>query len=81
MAKIGKALKKLSKKERQQFRNILEKLNSNQTKGLNIKKLKDREDIFRVRKGDLRVIFRRDKSNEIFILSLEKRSEKTYKNL
>ena len=45
----------------------------------NIKKLKGREDIFRVRKGNLRIIYRIEKE-EIFILTVERRSEKTYRD-
>ena len=78
--KIEKALKKLTEKEREVVKDIFEKINKNNFKGLDIKKLKEREDIFRVRKSKIRIIFR--KINEgIFILSIERRSEKTYKDI
>jgi len=79
MDKIEKALKKLSQKERQRIKKILTQLKSNEVLNLNIKKLKDREDIFRVRSGDIRIIFRKIDS-QIFILAIERRSEKTYRN-
>lgn len=44
---------------------------------LQIKKLKGCEDIYRVRKGDLRIIFRKD-HDDIFILAIERRSDTTY---
>jgi mRNA-degrading endonuclease RelE of RelBE toxin-antitoxin system len=79
MDKIQTALNKLSKKERGQIKIILIKLNSGSFKGLDVVKLKGRTDIFRMRSGKLRVIFRlRDKT--ISILAIERRSEKTYRD-
>ncbi|MFH1584507.1 MAG: hypothetical protein ABIB12_00035 [Patescibacteria group bacterium] len=80
MDKISKALKRLSPKERRQTKELLFKVKSGNLAGLDLKKLKDREDIFRVRKGDLRIIFRQ-KSKSITILALERRSENTYRKL
>lgn len=78
MDKIEKALKKLSGKERQKIRTILERLKLNDLSGLDIKKLKDHDDIYRVRSGDLRIIYCA-KNDQINILAIERRSEKTYK--
>ena len=80
MDKIKKALKRLSAKERLKVKQLLTKLKNNETKGLDIKKLKDRHDIFRLRSGDLRIIYR-VKNNQLNILSIERRSERTYKNM
>lgn len=77
MDRIEKALVKLTPKERTWVRQILRRLIAGDTKGLNIKKLKGREDIFRVRKGTIRIIYRAVK-NGIFILAIEHRSEDTY---
>ena len=77
MDKIEKALKKLSVKEREIIRGILLQLDQGNLAGLEISKLKDRRDIFRVRKGRMRIIFRRSNS-EIFVLGVERRSERTY---
>lgn len=77
MDKIAKALAKLSDKERLRIKQALEKLFSKKVVGLDIKKLKDRDDIFRLRVGDLRIIYR-VKQNKIFILAISRRSEKTY---
>jgi mRNA-degrading endonuclease RelE of RelBE toxin-antitoxin system len=76
--KIRKVLNKLTKKEREAVRDILEKINKNNFKGLDVKKLKGRDDIFRVRKGKIRIIFRKV-NKSIFILSIERKSDKTYR--
>ncbi len=78
MDKLTKALNRLSKKEKTQIKQLLHQLAGKNFVGLNIKKLKGRQDIFRVRKGDLRIIYR-IKEEKIFILAIEKRSEKTYR--
>lgn len=78
MDPILKALKKLTPKEKKWVKGILIKLQSDQLKGLDVKKLKGRDDIFRVRKGDLRIIYRIT-IGKVFILAIERRSESTYK--
>jgi mRNA-degrading endonuclease RelE of RelBE toxin-antitoxin system len=77
MDPIEKALKKFTQKEREQVKKILAALASKKSFGLDIKKLKGRDDIFRVRKGDIRIVYRKSGS-AIFILLIERRSEKTY---
>ena len=79
MDKIEKALKKLSEKERKIVKEIIGRLVRYDTVGLNISKLKGHNDIFRARKGNLRIIYRQVKK-EIFILAIERRSEKTYRD-
>lgn len=78
MDKLSKALGRLSTKERKQVKHILLQLTKQNFLGLNIKKLKGRTDIYRVRKGDLRIIYQ-VKNKEIFALAIERRSEKTYR--
>ena len=78
MDKIEKALAKLSTKERKRVKSALGMLFASQTKGLDIKKLKGREDIFRLRIGDLRIIYR-TKDKKISILAISRRNEKIYK--
>ena len=79
MDKIDKAIARLSEKERAWLKDILRQLSKNDLKGLDVKRLKGRDDIFRVRKGDLRIIYRMQ-SVKIFILAIERRNERTYKN-
>jgi len=78
--KIEKALKKLTDKERKVVKNILTKIQKEKTKDLDVKKLRGRDDIFRIRKGKIRIIFR-SSGKDILILSIERRSDKTYKDL
>lgn len=78
MDKIQKALNKLTSREKNAVKLILEKIQNLDFSGLNVKKLKGRDNIFRVRKGSLRIIYRLDKK-KIFILAIERRSENTYK--
>jgi len=78
MDKIEKALKKLTSKEREIIKGILVKIKNQQLDSLDLKKLKGREDIFRARKGNMRIIYRADKAGNIFILSVERRNDTTY---
>jgi len=78
MNKIHKSLRSLSSKERGAIENILQKIVLGNFTGLDIKKLKDRPDIFRVRKESLRIIFRQAADGKIFILTLERRSDNIY---
>ncbi|TSC93445.1 MAG: hypothetical protein Athens101428_682 [Candidatus Berkelbacteria bacterium Athens1014_28] len=79
MDKIEKALRKLTVAERAKIKKIFNQLLSGDFSGLNIKKLKDRDDIFRVRFANLRIIFQRKKNGKIMILHLVRRNERTYK--
>lgn len=80
MDRVSKELKKLSGKERSWVKEILEKVKTGNTANLDIKKLKGRQDIFRVRKGIIRIIYRRAQDN-IFLLAIERRNENTYRDL
>ena len=77
MNKIQKFLAKLNRKERETADLIIEKIQSQEFEGLNIKKLKGFEKLFRVRKGDLRVIFSVEKNN-VNILDIARKSSTTY---
>jgi mRNA-degrading endonuclease RelE of RelBE toxin-antitoxin system len=75
--RIEKAIKKLSAKERSAIRSVLLAIRDNKLLGLDIKKLKGRDDIYRVRKGTLRIILRKN-ADQWFLLAIERRSETTY---
>ena len=79
MDKIAKALKKLNDKERTVIKAVLALLLTGKLRGLNIQKLQGHKDIFRVRKGNLRIIYKQ-KGDDISILAIERRSEKTYRD-
>ena len=78
MDKISKALKKFSSKENKLVKLILEKIKKGDFKDLKIKKLKTRQDVYRIRKGSIRIIYR-VKNKRIILLTVEKRSDNTYK--
>ncbi len=80
MDKITKALQNLSSRERKLIKSILLKININSLSGLDLKKLKNCNNIFRVRKGKLRIIFKKQTNGQYFILAIERRSDKTYNN-
>ena len=79
MDKISKALKKLTIKEKEIVKTILEKIKNNSISDLDIKKLKGYDNIFRARKGKIRIIFSKVDENNINILTIEKRQDRTYK--
>lgn len=78
MDKLTKALRKLSPKERNAFTALLNAIQQGHVEQLDVKKLTGHDDIFRVRKGSYRVIFRKTRSGEVFILAFERRSDRTY---
>lgn len=79
MDQIEKALKKLSGDDRKRIKKIMQLLKEGKTDNLDIKKLKGRDDIFRVRSGNNRVLYRFDNNGEYQILTIERRNEHTYK--
>jgi len=80
MDKIGKALNKLSSGEREKLKKILIQIKRKDFQNLDLKKLKGRNDIFRIRKSNIRIIFRKI-NNSIKILSIERRSNNTYNKI
>ena len=77
MPSLKKLLSKFSKEERRILEFLIEKVVSLNWRNLDIKKLKGYKDIFRVRKGKIRIIFIKNEKN-ISILSIERRREDTY---
>lgn len=81
MDKINKNLRKLNVKERTLVEKILVQLKKQDFKSLNMVQLKGYSNIFRVRKSNIRIIFQHGKKDtDINILSIERRSEKTYRD-
>ena len=78
MDKIGKALQKLTDKEQVNIKNILLQIKDGDLEKLDVKKLKGQNNIFRVRKGKLRIIFKKD-NDDLMILTIERRNDTTYK--
>lgn len=75
--KISKALNKFTQKEKDLVKSLLLKISKNNFEGMNIKKLKGRADIFRARKGKIRIIYRLS-NGQIYLLVIERRSDNTY---
>ncbi len=80
MDKIEKALKKLTSKERKIIKDLLLKIQQNSLSDLDIKKLKGFKDIFRLRKGSIRILYKIPHDGSVFVLAIERRSEKTYRD-
>ena len=78
MDKVDKVLNKLVPKEKERIKNIIKTLQSGHFDNLDVKKLKGREDIFRIRSDNLRIIYQ-IKDNLFFILKLGYKKENTYK--
>lgn len=77
-SKIDKVLLKLSEEERAKLKQVLTRIWNHDIVNLDLKKLKGHDDIFRVRVGKMRIIFRRDEDEQIYIIAVERRSESTY---
>jgi mRNA-degrading endonuclease RelE of RelBE toxin-antitoxin system len=77
MDKIQKVLDKLAGEERSKIKVVLEKINSGIFAGLDLKKLKGRQDVYRVRIGRIRIIYRQA-GDKIFVLAVERRNDNTY---
>ncbi len=78
MHKIDKELAKLSKNERTMLLSTLTHIQAGNFAGLDMTKLTGSANIFRIRKGAMRIIFSISK-NGISILDIGRRNEKTYR--
>lgn len=76
--RITKALRKLSAKEQKALRQLLAQVRHGDIQQLDVKKLKGRSDIYRIRKGSLRIIYHRSKNGKITVLALERRNDTAY---
>lgn len=79
--RIRKALLKMSAGDRDQILEILSQVEKGSFEGLDIKRLKGFGEAFRIRKGSWRVIIGRSLDGTTRVLSIERRSESTYRNL
>ena len=79
MDKIEKFLRKLSPKEREVAEETIALILAGDTNKLDVKKLRGYTDVFRVRKGKLRIIYRQNAS-EIRLLTIDNRDEGTYRD-
>lgn len=78
--RIQKVIAKLSSKEQERVEKIIEQVLRGDLANLDIKKLQNKVDIYRVRKGDVRIVYQII-NGEILILAVERRSERTYQDI
>ncbi len=78
MDKLAKFLDRLTAKEKKGLKPILIKLKRLEFGGLDIEKLKNAQDLYRIRKGDFRIIYM-VRDGVVYILTIERRSDNTYK--
>jgi mRNA-degrading endonuclease RelE of RelBE toxin-antitoxin system len=78
MDKIGKFLKKLSKEERLRLKKTIASVLVGDIKNLDIKKLMGHDNTFRIRVGDIRIIFE-NKNESINLIFVGRKNEDTYK--
>jgi len=77
MPTLKKLLSRLSQKDRKVLELLIDRITSLNWRDLNIKKLKGYQDIFRLRKGKIRIIFVKI-DRDIRIINIERRKENTY---
>ncbi len=78
--KIKKLLAKLSPKERDIIKLLIMRIKLDDIEGLDIKQLKGHTNLFRVRKGRLRIVYHKT-ATEFIVVRIDRRNEKTYKDL
>lgn len=76
--RIQKALRKISDAQRKEIKDIITCILSNDIAHLDVKKLQGNDNVYRVRKGGLRIIFLKT-STDIRILAVERRTDTTYR--
>ncbi len=76
-SELEKFLARVTEKEKKFLGAIIEKIVDGNLKNLDVKKLSGHDGIFRVRKGNFRVMFMVTKT-DVKIISIERRSDTTY---
>lgn len=78
MDKIFKFLRKRNNKERLLIMATVTLIVNRRTKNLDIKKLKGRKNVFRVRVSNFRILYKKSKPKNI-IIKINERDDQTYK--
>jgi len=79
MHHIEKFLKKVPEKDRLKINNTAKYIAAGKTEYLNIKKLKGFDDLYRVKIGRYRVIFKKHRSGIVEVVRTQNRDDNTYK--
>ncbi len=77
--RISKAVAKLSGPEQKRVWEVFDAILSGEIAGLDVKKIKNENNVFRVRCGQIRVVYKRENKKILFI-SVGRRNEKTYRD-
>ena len=80
MDRMQKLLKKLKEKEREALLLLMLQLERDYRQVPGIRKLTGKKDLYRVRLGNYRLIFRVTQ-DDVDIVKISRRNDKTYKNL
>ena len=80
MPPLSKLLSQLDSQSRKIADKVIDLIFKGQTKDLDIKKLKGANNLYRIRKGKLRIIYKRG-ANIPEIIAIQKRSDNTYGKL
>ena len=78
MQRIERFLGRLDRKRRARVGEIVARIVADDLSSLDVKKLKGSRPLYRVRVGDIRIIFEKGKSGSA-VLAIEWRSDTTYK--
>ena len=78
MGRIDKFLKRLTLEEREGIISCLEDILSGNFERLDVKKLRGQKYFYRVRLGDIRIIFTKQKDG-IRVIAIERRNDNTYR--
>lgn len=78
MDKLTKYLKRLARNDLRTVELTIDLLVRGKLKNLNIKKLRGHKDVYRVRVGSTRIIYR-EQNGKIKLLDISKRDESTYR--
>ncbi len=78
MTKLESIIKKFSVAERKVIKKTIIQLKVGSFDGLDIKKLQGSRDIYRVRKGSIRIMYYLGVDKEIVIFAIARRSDNTY---
>ncbi|OHA01142.1 MAG: hypothetical protein A3C12_01940 [Candidatus Sungbacteria bacterium RIFCSPHIGHO2_02_FULL_49_20] len=79
MPNLERLLRKFSAEEKNELERTIRKIIKRDFVGLDYKRLKGHQNLFRVRKGRIRIIFTLIQK-EAVVLAIERRREDTYKN-
>lgn len=80
MDKLKKLLSRISERDRQELQAIIFLIMKNDLALLSVKKVSGHQNVFRVRSGRYRVIFKKEEPMPC-ILDVRLRNENTYKNI